>query len=151
MEHYGIVAIGSFYTFMLMGHWEIAEDGTLKARTTPMAKGIEIKTREDALRLIADWALGLFMAQIFYDHQFKTHIMKKIYHQWHCDGAIIHFNRGCEGLSLGVAENRLAFVEAGIPVMYYEGNMGDEREFDLPTVKEQITAFVESLGLKREV
>lgn len=149
MENYGVVSVGSFYTFMLMGHWEIAEDGSLRARTTPMAKGIKIKTREDALRSIADWALGLFMAQIFYDHQFKSHIIKKIYEQWKCEGVIMHYNRGCEGLTLGVAENKLALVEAGIPVAYYEGNMGDEREFDLPVVKEQITGFIESLGLIR--
>jgi len=147
MESYGVVSIGSFYTFTLMGHWEIAEDGTFRPRTTPMEKGIEIRTREDALRLLADWALGLPMAQIFYDHRFKSHIMKKIFTQWKCDGIIMHFNRGCEGLTLGVAENKQALVEAGIPVAYYEGNMGDEREFELATVKEQITAFIESLGL----
>jgi benzoyl-CoA reductase subunit B len=147
MENYGVVSVGSFYTFMLMGHWEIAEDGTLKAKVTPMQKGTEMKTREDALMLIADWVLGLFMHQIAYDHRFKSHIMKRIYRQWKCQGIIMHFNRGCEGLSSGVAENKLALVEAGIPVAYYEGNMGDEREFEVAAVKEQITAFIESLGL----
>ncbi|MEW6669470.1 MAG: benzoyl-CoA reductase, bzd-type, subunit O [Thermodesulfobacteriota bacterium] len=149
MEAHGCVSIGSFYTFSLMGHWEIGEGGDLRPRTTPMQKGVEIRTREQALRFMAEWVLGLFMTQIFYDHRFKSHIMKKIYRQWKCDGAIIHFNRGCEGLSLGVAENKLALSEAGIPVAYYEGNMGDEREFDLSTVKEQIDAFLETLGLKR--
>jgi len=147
MENYGVVSVGSFYTFMLIGTFEIAEDGTLKARTTPMQKGAEMKKREDALKLMADWSLGSFMNQIFYDHRFKSHIMKKIYRQWMCQGIIMHFNRGCEGLTLGVAENKLALVEAGIPVAYYEGNMGDDREFELAAVKEQITAFMESLGL----
>ncbi len=148
MEKYGIVSIGSFYTFTLMGHWEVDEEGNLKPRTTPMQKGIELKTRDDAVRAVAEWCLGLPMAQIFYGHKFKSHWMKKIFKQWKCDGAIIHFNRGCEGLSLGVAENYLAFLEAGIPTVYYEGNMGDEREFDVATVKGQIDAFVERLGLK---
>jgi benzoyl-CoA reductase subunit B len=130
-----------------MAHWEIAEDGTLKGRTTPMQKGIKMQTREDALRLLADWVLGLFMPQIEYDHRFKSHIMMKIYRQWKCGGVIMHFNRGCEGLTVGVAENKLALVEAGIPVAYYEGNMGDDREFEVAAVREQITAFVESLGL----
>jgi benzoyl-CoA reductase subunit B len=147
MEKYGVVSVGSFYTFMLMAHWEIAEDGTLKGRTTPMQKGIKMQTREDALRLLADWVLGLFMPQIEYDHRFKSHIMMKIYRQWKCGGVIMHFNRGCEGLTVGVAENKLALVEAGIPVAYYEGNMGDDREFEVAAVREQITAFVESLGL----
>lgn len=41
---------------------------------------------------------------------------------------IPHYNRGCEGLSVGIAENRLGLLERGRKVMTYEGNMGDERE-----------------------
>ena len=74
--------------------------------------------------------------------------MEKMYEQWHCDGVLIHYNRGCEGLSLGVAEHRLHLVNKGIPVLTYEGNMGDEREFDLAETTEKINAFMESLGLK---
>ncbi|MBK5099859.1 MAG: hypothetical protein JJE15_02560 [Desulfobacteraceae bacterium] len=41
---------------------------------------------------------------------------------------ILHYNRGCKGLSVGIAENRLGLLERGRKVMTYEGNMGDERE-----------------------
>jgi len=60
----------------------------------------------------------------------------------------LHYNRGCEGLTLGVAENRMALADAGIPVTSYEGNMGDEREFDLANTKDRIDSFMESMGLK---
>jgi len=53
-------------------------------------------------------------------------------------------------LSLGIMENRLGLTEAGIPVMSYEGNMGDEREFDYERTRSRIDSFMEILRLKRE-
>ena len=147
LEEFGCVSIGSFYSFTLMGAWQIEKDGTLKGKDTPQSKGIKIKDREQALRIIADWNLGSFMGSLFTTHKVKSDFMIKIANQWHCNGAIMHYNRGCEGLTLGVAENRLALAEAGIPVTSYEGNMGDEREFDLADTEERINAFMESLGL----
>jgi benzoyl-CoA reductase subunit B len=62
---------------------------------------------------------------------------------------IIHYNRGCEGLFIGIAENRLGLLKRGNKAMTYEGNMGDEREFDEAAVENRIGIFLESLGLKR--
>ena len=53
------------------------------------------------------------------------------------------------GLSLGIAENRLALQAAGIPVMTFEGNMGDEREFDEARIVSRIDAFMETLGVRK--
>jgi len=148
LETFGCVSIGSFYSFTLMGLWQIEKDGTLNGKETPQSKGIEIVDREQALRLLADWLLSSLMATLFYTHQVKSDMMIKIAKQWRCDGAILHYNRGCEGLTLGVAENRMALADAGIPVTSYEGNMGDEREFDLANTKDRIDSFMESMGLK---
>jgi hypothetical protein len=71
-------------------------------------------------------------------------MMQTIVREWDVQGVILHLNRGCEGLSLGVMENRRALVEAGIPVMSYEGNMGDEREFDAERTRSRIDAFMEN-------
>jgi len=62
---------------------------------------------------------------------------------------MLHYNRGCEGLSLGIAENRLALQKAGYPVMTFEGNMGDEREFDETRTMARIDSFMETLDLKK--
>jgi benzoyl-CoA reductase subunit B len=131
-----------------MAIWQIEEDGTLNGRVTPRSQGIEIKDREQALKILADWNMSQFMATIFYSHQLKSDLMIKIARQWHCDGAILHYNRGCEGLTIGVAENKLALSEAGIQVTTYEGNMGDEREFDLSGTQDRIDSFMETIGLK---
>ena len=148
MEKYGCVSIGSLYTFSLIGLWEDKEDGTWGPRTIPE---IEITNRDEALRALAEWNLSKPEWQHFYHPQLKSEMMIRIAREWKLDGVLLHFNRGCEGLSLGIAENRLAIQKAGFPVMPFEGNMGDEREFDLTRTMVRIDAFMESLGMKKLV
>jgi benzoyl-CoA reductase subunit B len=73
-------------------------------------------------------------------------MMARIAKEWKLDGVMLHYNRGCEGLSVGIAENRLALIEQGFPVMTFEGNMGDEREFDEAQTVSRIDSFMETLG-----
>ena len=75
-------------------------------------------------------------------------MMLRIVREWNVDGVMLHYNRGCEGLTINIAENRLAFKEAGVPVLPFEGNMGDEREFDLERTKKAVDSFLELLGVK---
>ena len=150
LEEYGAVSIGSLYTFGLEGIWETKPDGTWGPRTLPWEKGIERNTREQAMRLYADWNLSKPQWQHFYDPRLKTEMMKTIVKEWQVDGVMLHLNRGCEGLSLGIMENRLGLAASGIPVMTFEGNMGDEREFDLGRTQNRVDSFMETLGLKRE-
>ena len=148
LQKYGVVSIGSLYTFGLIGIFEVKADGTWGPRITPQERGIEIETREQALRVLAEWTLSRPEWQHFYSPELKSEMMKRIVKEWHVDGVMLHYNRGCEGLSMGIAENKLALKEAGIPVMHFEGNMGDEREFDLERTKAEIAAFLEILGAK---
>ncbi len=46
--------------------------------------------------------------------------------EWKLDGMILHCNRGSEGLSVGIAENRLGLLKKGHKVINFEGNMGNE-------------------------
>ena len=150
LETYGVVSVGSLYTFSLEGIWEVKEDGTWGGRTLPWNKGIEINDRQTALRLYADWNLSKPQWQHFYNPELKSEMMLRIIKEWQLDGVMLHLNRGCEGLSLGIMENRLAIAKAGVPVMTYEGNMGDEREFDEVRTQARVDAFMEQLGLRRQ-
>ena len=47
---------------------------------------------------------------------------------------------------MSVAENRSGLLKRGFNVMTFEGNLGDEREFDEKATENRI--FLESLGLK---
>jgi benzoyl-CoA reductase subunit B len=148
MEKYGCVSVGSLYTFALVGVWADQPDGSWGPRPTPQQQGIEIKDRDQALRILAEWNLSKPEWQHFYSPHLKTDMMVRIAKEWKLDGVMLHYNRGCEGLSLGIAENRLGIMEAGFPVMVFEGNMGDEREFDMARTMGRIDAFMETLGIK---
>jgi len=37
----------------------------------------------------------------------------------------MHFNCGCEGMSVGLSENRKFLFDAGILTIRFEGNMAD--------------------------
>jgi len=148
IQEYGCASIGSLYTFGLIGNWEVKPDGFWGPRTTPMQQGVTINDRDQALRILADWNLSKPEWQHFYSPQLKSELMIRIAREWKLDGVMLHYNRGCEGLSLGIAENRLDLMEAGFPVMTFEGNMGDEREFDLTRTMGRIDTFMETLGLK---
>jgi benzoyl-CoA reductase subunit B len=146
MEKYGAVSLGSLYTFGLIGMWEYEPDGTLVPRTVPSEKP---QTREEALRTIVEWTIYKPEWAHFYVPEVKTQMMASIVKQWKVDAVLLHYNRGCEGLSLHIAENRFGLVQEGIPVFPFEGNMGDERDFDFAGTLARLTAFFESMGLKK--
>ena len=148
LEKYGVVSVGSLYTFSLIGLWEDQEDGTWGPRAIPE---IEMTNRDEALRALAEWNLSKPEWQHFYHPELKSEMMIRIAREWKLNGVLLHFNRGCEGLSLGIAENRLAIQKAGFPVMPFEGNMGDEREFDITKTMTRIDAFMESLEMEKVV
>ena len=149
LETYGAVSIGSLYTFALEGIWEDKPDGSWGGRSLPWEKGIEMNTRDQILRLYADWNLSKPQWQHFFDPRLKTEMMLRIVKEWQVDGVMLHLNRGCEGLSMGIMENRGGIAKAGVPIMTFEGNMGDEREFDEVRTQGRVDAFMEQLGLRR--
>ncbi len=150
LETFGAVSVGSLYTFGLEGIWEDKPDGSWGGRTLPWEAGIEMKDRDTALRLYADWNLSKPQWQHFYKPELKTEMMLRIVREWGVDGVMLHLNRGCEGLSLGIMENRLGIARAGVPIMTFEGNMGDEREFDEVRTTARVDAFMEQLGLRKK-
>ncbi len=149
LEKYGAISIGSLYTFGLIGLWETKPDGTWGPKTTSMQRGESITSRDQALKILADWNLAKPEWQHFYHPNLKTEMMLQIAKQWKLDGVMLHLNRGCEGLSCGIMENRLGIMKTGIPVMTFEGNMGDDREFDEGRTMARIDSFMETLGLQQ--
>lgn len=150
LEEFGVVSIGSFYTYALIGNWEVASDGAWVPRKTPMQLGIDFSSRELAMKHYVDWNLSKPMHRTFCDPSIKSDAMIRLAKQWSASGVMMHLNRGCEGLSQGQMENRLSLAAAGIPVMTYEGSMGDGREFDLGRTRNRIDSFMETLDLTRD-
>ncbi len=150
IEKYGAVSIGSRYSFemgggtMLKGDIEVAVP-TLEER------GVVLKTREDAVRAMVEQRLvadGNGRMHRYVGH-WSQESQVRMAKPWHCDAAIIHFNRGCEGWALGEPQIRLALLENDIPVLSYEGNVADPREFDEARTQSRMDTFFESQGLEK--
>jgi benzoyl-CoA reductase subunit B len=151
LEKYGVVSIASLYTFSLIGWFRLDGDGNLVPYPTLEEQGITIKDRDHALRLLAEGELkGKLMWAPFYGAKYKNELVTKIARQWKCDAAILHLNRGCEGTAQHQMEMKIALQGIGLPVMTFEGNMADEREFDEARAKRLMDLFLtETLGLKK--
>lgn len=147
MEKYGAVAIGSLYTFSLMGNYDFKPDGSWTRKQSLKERGITLKTRDDALRLLVELYLERPMNVCCTLPWVKSKVMSMLFREWRCNGVIIHLNRGCELTTSGAVENRLALQKEGIPVATFEGNMGDKREVDPAQVMDRLETFLVSLGL----
>lgn len=149
LEAYGAIVVGSWYSVFLFGNlWDKPDSSFIRA-IPPEERGMPMKTRDDALRALATWLLEMNVYDLHYLPQCKTDLALRMVKAWKVDGAIIHLNRGCEIASMGSMESRLGQVEAGIPVVTYESNMTDKREFDEAQVLDRLDAFMESLGLRK--
>ncbi|MBW1972749.1 MAG: benzoyl-CoA reductase, bzd-type, subunit O [Deltaproteobacteria bacterium] len=147
MEKYGCVSVGSIYTYGLEGMFVYdKEKHEFNHRPLPPKKP---ETREEACRMLADWHMCKPEYQHFVHPEYKTLMMDAICKQWNVDGVMLHYNRGCEGLSVGIAEVRLGLLKRGRKVMTFEGNMGDEREFDEARTVQRIDAFLETFGIRK--
>lgn len=149
LEKYGALCIGSQYSFSLGGNLVKDPDGNWAPPKTLKERGMPMKTRQDALRAMATFYVEKPILSNFTTAEDKSSQVLDIARQWRADGIILHLNRGCEGLTQGAMENRLALVESGLPVMTYEGNMGDQREFDEGQTLDRIDSFMERLGLEK--
>lgn len=151
LEKFGAVVVGSHYLFYLGGTlWE-RNDGMLERRKTPQELGIPMRNREEALKVYAQWILykNMWSRAICLPPQERSDQVIKLVRQWRCDGVVIHLNRGCENMTYGCMENKLALNETGIPTMTYEGNQADARELDTNQIISRVDAFMESFGLSK--
>ena len=150
LEEYGAVSLGSLYMFCTSGHWDIGDDGIWRPPKPFKEMGVRFKSREDIARFYARAYLGnLNYRGSFWMAEEKSRQVLQIYKQWHADGAVIHLNRGCKGAGGYMLEVRLAMINEGIPVVAYEGNAADRRDFDEAQVIDRLESFAESQGLSK--
>jgi len=152
LEEYGAVSIGAHYSFGLSGGWAFdPEKDTWLPAKPPKEAGVELKTREQACEWYAEWYLAYhtILRSLRWSGRGKNKRMLDLVKNWKVDGVIIHLNRGCEGTAVGQMEVRRFLADNNIPCMTYEGNLADDREFDLPRTISKINTFMETLGLKK--
>jgi benzoyl-CoA reductase subunit B len=148
-KEYGAVSIGSWYSFCLMGAWDEEADGTLVPLKTPEERGLKLSNREEALKAYADFKMRSHSWHMIQSLNTRIRMLSQVVDQWKVNAVFSHFNKGCEVSSLGILEGRLVMLEKNIPVMSFEGNMGDSRDFDLARTMARIDSFMEGLELKK--
>ncbi len=133
------------------GVWKYFLDGSHVAAKTPEERGIEIRTREDALNALAELHLGHREGGESVEPM-RDRIFYKRTQDWHCDAAIIHYDRPCQVNMLNSLEAKLLLQENGVPVGTYSASQGDPRDFDERRIigpGGELPTFYESLGLTK--
>jgi len=130
------------------GVWEKSPDGTWRVGKSLKEMGVELKTREDALRLTIELHLAHTRSSTWYPVLRPEEAVKRA-QDWHCDAAIIALDRGCHGYNASILETKRALQSAGFPVGSYEHSQADPRDFDFAQTLDRFDAFMQMLGLKR--
>ncbi|MDP6100012.1 MAG: 2-hydroxyacyl-CoA dehydratase family protein [Dehalococcoidia bacterium] len=147
-HRYGAVFVAGFVTFC-QGLWNIDEGGRWTAGPRFGDLGLSLRSREDALRLLARCYVE--HSPIYRCQRLEEKPGEYVYRaqDWHCDGAVLHMDIGCHSQGAGVLEARQALERAGIPTVTYEASNGDPRDFSHSQVTDQLESFLERLGLVR--
>jgi len=131
------------------GLWYIEEDGSWRAAPTLQEMGLTLRTREDAVNLLArsfvDYGPIFHCLRV---GEKPTEVVKKS-QDWHSQGAVLHMDIGCRGMATGVLEAKIALEEAGFPTVSYESSNSDPRDFTPGQVTDRLESFLERLGLER--
>lgn len=146
-DAYGAVSLGSLYTWGLTTTWRGYDGGdewSWEPFPTPSERGIEIDDRETAIDEMIRANLRRPAWHVFGSElQARKDITLGMVEEFDVDFVLIHQNRGCEGW----AQNQTAVTNHlkahGVPVLEYEGNQADTRDFDPSELREKIDAFME--------
>jgi benzoyl-CoA reductase subunit B len=147
-EKFGAIITSSRIAFT-WGAWGEDEDGQPFIPITPQERGIELKTREDAVRSLAELYLDYVPNIRQFNFSRKIDTTWRLAQEWKVDGVLYHMDRGCKGVTAGGQETVKQVRQHGTPAMVFEGSQADPRDFDLAQVQDALDSFLESLGLTR--
>jgi benzoyl-CoA reductase subunit B len=110
-------------------------------------RGIELKSREDALNALIEGS----MADYDIDRRPEVRRLNEIRRlkDWHIDGVMFELNRRCAFISIGMLDSKSDFEKAGIITGSYECSEGDPNEFNESVIREDFSRFFERLGLTK--
>lgn len=148
-EAYGASFIGSRFEFQAMGVYAPHEDGSWEAAMTPEERGIHLRSRDDAVRALAE--LYVIYSHNSSDRMIAPRVTEMVAaaKAWHLDGVVFHMDLGCKGIVPGHLEAKLALQKIGVPTFIYEGSNCDPRNLATFQVLDRMDSFLESLGLHK--
>lgn len=152
-EQYGAVFVASAQVFRSMSAWNVFDDGTWQPAQPPWERGLAMRTREDALRALLDLYLGDSLSRrsfvsVLNIRTRPQQVLRRVL-DWHAAGVVMAMERACPIDSLADAEIRRTLHENNIPCVDFEPGLADVRQFNQTLAYNQITGFLEGLGLQR--
>ena len=151
IRKYGALFIGSLYTFSIIGAWEFVNGKMVPRRRPEEAWGVDLDSWESALKVLTEWHLKTISMGpatcMFNPPSTRADTLSAIADQWNADAIIVHLNRGCEGLSLGLVETTRLLKKRGYNVFEYEGNCADPLDFDYDGTLNRLFSYLETRGL----
>lgn len=145
-EEYGAIFVNG--VALDFGLWEWKEDGSCVPARSPAERGIEIRTREDALKSIIE-RMDMRQDDALERRGYYWYRRAK---DWNIDAVVIHYDRPCQPEMINTLEGRTYLQEHGIPVGVYVSSQGDPRDFDERRILGpggELPTFYESLGLTK--
>jgi benzoyl-CoA reductase subunit B len=148
-EEYG--AAFSQGEFMLaFGSFLHTADGHTIPGKTPDERGLELRSREDALRALVELHYPPEEEGLDNDgYKRRINHFINLAKDWKIDGVMLHMARRCAPLNNAVYSKIKAIRQAGIPLGTYEASEGDPKEWNEARVRDDFDRFFESLGLTR--
>jgi len=146
---YGAVFMGGSVIFIYPCAFKVTEDYSLVSGQTLEERGITLRTRDDALRAIADQNINNLPVGPWMSVTPRKAMTLKAMKDWHADGAVFHLDHGCQGMPAAGREVQLALKEAGYPTLMYEGNSVDPRGIVESQIADAFESFYAALGLKK--
>ena len=149
-DNYGIVWLSTLSYTGVYGELELQEDGTVALAKTPEERWGTFRTREDALRALADSSERSWLERrIAYPPDVNPEYIG-LTKQLRADGVLLHVTKSCPANSASVPERKLAFQRAGIPVTTYESTPSAPNDDDVRRLKANLEIFLqEAMGLTK--
>lgn len=144
---YGAVWVGMWSYARLLGLYRITAADTLEPGLTPAERGLPLNTRADALRALSELVLDSLLDP--YSVFDKSADMLRFARSWRADGVLLHYNRSCPGITMGLPEVKMALKEAGLAVGSYESSAQDPREGGIAELTESFERFMALLGREK--
>ncbi|MFC1974268.1 2-hydroxyacyl-CoA dehydratase subunit D [Chloroflexota bacterium] len=149
VEGYGAVFVGAMDYTINSGEVEFSDEGTPIAAKTPDELGWPLRTREDAVRAVARWTVEGSLHQLVTSREKGDLMLLGLARHWQANAVVLHINRGCLPMAVGLPGTGRYLQRAGYPVMMYEANFGDCRDTDGTQVLDCFDSFLESQKVTR--
>ena len=140
-EKYDGVYIGSLNNFAMAGNFIIDEQGHWQPAPAPWERGVEIRTREDALNELAGFIVGQPFCQLFQRPEHRLSVAR----DWKIDGVVLAMDRGCVGITSGLLESANLLKENDILSVCYETSSSVPSDFDEKGYQRLLDRLMESL------